>query len=341
MRPLLAMLAVSLTLAGCGPRVVSHPTPAGAGEAPQVVCLGYADVEGGLIEPRPDRPGRVVQVLVEEGATVPAGQPLLALDDTDARQEVARARAGVRAAEGRESLARQEARQHPERLKQLVSTLEATSSRLASARITLRRQEDLFSRNLVSKGDVDVAQEQVRELEASVEAARARLAEIRAIDPQVGVQVAAAEVEAARARLGQAQYTLDTCILKAPTAGVIVTLSARVGEVVGSPAAPAPVVLLPNRSFVVRAEIEQELVARVAPAMFAQVRDEMSGEGPWKGSVVRLGRLYVRRQHRTDPTQLVDVPTVECLVRLEPGHPPLRIGQRLRVSIYREAPTPE
>lgn len=323
---------------GCGSRPAGvRPVPTSP-DAPEVVCLGYADVEGGLIEPRPDRPGRVVKVMVEEGDTVTAGQPLLYLDDTEARQEVARARAGVKAAEGREMLARQDATQHPLRLKQLQSTLEATQSRLAGAKVTLRRQEDLFGRNLVSKGDVDVVREQVRELEASVEAARARSSELRAVDPQVGVEVAAAEVEAARARLAQAQYTLDSCVLKAPLAGSILTLSARVGEVVGQPGVSPPVLFCPDRPFVVRAEIEQELVSRVQPRMFAQVRDEMSGEGPWKASVVRVGRLYVRRQHRTDPTQLVDVPTVECLVRLEPGHPVLRVGQRLRVSIYRTPP---
>jgi multidrug resistance efflux pump len=276
----------------------------------------------------------VVRVLVGEGDDVKEKQELFSLDDVEAREEVARAEAGVKAAEVREAQARQDAKQHPDRLKVLRSTLEATSSRLAGARVSLRRQEDLYNRNLVVKGDVDLAREQVRELEASVEAAKARLNEAREVDPQLPVRAAAAEVEAARARLAQARHVLEGCAVRAPSAGFILTLAARPGEVVGQPGTAAPVLFCPARPFVVRAEVEQELAARVRAGQPARVRDEMAGAGPWQASVVRVGRLFSRRQHRTDPTQFVDVPTVECLVRLEPGHPPLRIGQRLRVSIY-------
>ncbi|MFO0844536.1 MAG: HlyD family efflux transporter periplasmic adaptor subunit [Gemmataceae bacterium] len=219
-------------------------------------------------------------------------------------------------------------------MEQLRSTLEATTARLAGARATLKRQEELLGQKLVSQGEVDVAREAVRELEASVAAAKARLSEASAADPRLAVEVAASEAEAARARLRQAEYALDQCVVRAPSAGTVVELSARPGEIVGQPGTAAPVRFQPDRPFVVRAEVEQELVSRVGPGQLAMVRDEMGGQGPWKGTVVRVGGIYARRKHRTDPTQFVDVPTVECLVRLESGHTPLRIGQKLRVSIY-------
>ncbi len=34
-----------------------------------------------------------------------------------------------------------------------------------------------------------------------------------------------------------------------------------------------------------------------------------------------------------EPFQLTDIRTVECLVVLDPGQPPLRFGQRVRVLI--------
>src|SRR5204863_5385475 len=110
--------------------------------------------------------------------------------------------------------------------------------------------------------------------------------------------------------------------------------SVRVGEMIGQPGQPAPVLFCPDRPLVVRAEVEQELVRTIRPDQPVQVRDDLAGEGPWPGAVARISRLYVRRQRRTDPTQFVDVPVAECLIRLSPGHPPLRIGQKLRVSIY-------
>lgn len=332
---LLLGCCTGLLASGCGTRTTAQTSAeANSSDAPVVVCLGYADVENGCAELRAERPGRVTQVWVQEGDEVQENQQLLALDDAEARQEVLLARAGVKAAQAREAQAQQEAKQHPSKLQQLKSTLQATSSRLAGARITLRRQQDLYSRNLISKGEVDLAQEQVRELEASVEAAQARLTELSVIDPRVGVQLALAELEAAQARLAQSEHALRARVLRAPSAGTVVTLTARPGEVIGQPGTPAPILFCPQRPFIVRAEVEQELVTRVAPKMPAQVRDEMSGTGPWPGQLDRIGRLYTRRQHRTDPTQFVDVPTVECLIRLDPGHPPLRIGQKLRVSIY-------
>lgn len=327
-------LILAALAAGCS-RTAAEPRPAPASaDAAEVVCLGYADVAGGVADLRPERPGRVVQVFVEEGATVKDKQDLFRLDDAEARQEVARARANLKAAEAREALAKQDVNQHPPRLKQFKATREATTSRLAGARIALKRQEDLFSRTLVTKAEVDLARETVRELEASVEAAKAKLSEAEAVDPKTAVEVAAAEVEAARARLKQTEQVLDQCVVRAPSAGTVLILAARPGEVVGQPGAPAPVQFQPDRPFVVRAEVEQELVSRVEPGMLALVRDEMAGAGPWKGSVARVGGMYSRRRHRTDPTQFVDVPTVECLVRLDSGHPPLRIGQKLRVSVY-------
>ncbi len=323
-----------LILSGCSNRKSTSREAPTSGDAADVVCLGTADVEGGVAELRPERPGRVIKVYVVEGAKVKENEELLCLDNEEALQEVARALAVVKAAQGRETQARQEAKQHPLRVQQMKSTLEATISRLAGARVSLKRQEELFQRNLVSKGEVDVARELVHELEASVEAARARQRELDAIDPQVAVSVAAADLEAARAQLKRAETLLDRCVLRAPSAGTVVVLSARAGEVVGAPGMPAPLLFQPEQPFVVRAEIEQELVARLEPGMLAMVRDEIAGLGPWKGEVVRISGLYARRKHRTDPTQFVDVPTVECLVRLHSGHPPLRIGQRLRVSIY-------
>jgi multidrug resistance efflux pump len=321
---------------GCGRSPVADgATEPPSADAPVVVCLGYADVEGGIAQLRPERDGRVVRVLVQEGDPVKEKQELLTLDDGEARQEVARANAHVKAASAREALAQQDAKQHPARLKQQRSTLEATTSRLAGARITLKRQEDLFSRNLVGQGDVDLAREHVRELEASVEAARAKLNEASAVDPQVAVKAAAAEVEAAQAQLAKAQHALTHSVLRAPSAGRILSVSVRPGEVVGPSGA---FLFCPDKPVVVKAEVEQELVARLTEGQPARVRDEMAGTGPWKGTVVRIGQLYSRRQHRTDATQFVDVPTVECLVRLDPGHPPLRIGQKLRVSIYAQPP---
>ncbi len=298
-----------------------------------VVCLGHVDVEGGLVRLAPRLQGRVKEVAVEEGDSVRAGKVLVRLDDGEARQAVAVARAGLHAAEARLAQARQDEGLRRPRLAQLRSSLKAVEHRLAGARSQLKRQEHMFAQKLVGPFEVSAAREQVREVESLAEAARARLAEAEVADPALAVRAADAEVEAARARVGQAEQALRGLEVRAPSAGRALTVSARVGEVAG-PGGEAAVLFCPDRALVVRVEVEQELVARLGPGQAAEARDELSGAGPWPGTVVLVGGLYSRRLSRTDPTQLSDVPTVECLVRLTGPRPPVRVGQRLRVAFF-------
>jgi hypothetical protein len=62
--------------------------------------------------------------------------------------------------------------------------------------------------------------------------------------------------------------------------------------------------------------------------------------GPtWRGRVSRISDWYTdRREIAEEHLQLRDVRTLECLISLEPGQHPLRIGQRVRVTIKRAEP---
>jgi hypothetical protein len=65
----------------------------------------------------------------------------------------------------------------------------------------------------------------------------------------------------------------------------------------------------------------------------------MNPEWSWPGRVSRVGDWYA--DSPTIPRRLArftDIPTVECLIALDPGHPPLRIGQRMTVQLLRSSP---
>ncbi len=323
-----------LTLvAGCSATVADPPSMHPLDEVPRVVCRGFADIEGGLAALRPEQSGRVVAISCREGQDVKSGDVLLRLDDASARQEVAVAGANVESALAKLAQAEQEAKQHPARLTQRRATLAAMASRLAGSRVTLKRQEELFDKRLAGQADVDVSREQVRELESAVESARAQLTELSGIDPRLPARSAVAEVEAAKARRAQAENGLTRCLVKAPSAGAVAAIGLRVGEIAG-PAGPGAIEFRPEGAWLVRTEVEQDLAAEIQPGQPVRVRDESAGAGPWKGHVERVGQVYQRRRTPPDPTQFTDVPTVEVLIRLDAGHPPLRIGQRLRVSVY-------
>ena len=122
--------------------------------------------------------------------------------------------------------------------------------------------------------------------------------------------------------------------LKAPHAGTVLRVAVAAGEVVGGPSGKPAVLFCPNRPLVVRVEVEQEFLGRIVVGRPAHVEDEVNSSNVWGGRVTRIAGWYSqRRTILAKPGQFKDVPTVECLIALDPGHPPCRIGQRVQVRI--------
>ncbi len=82
------------------------------------------------------------------------------------------------------------------------------------------------------------------------------------------------------------------------------------------------------------AEVDQEFADRVKVGQTALVKDDARTGASWHGKVQRVAGWYERRRpNATDPSSFTDVRTVECLITINPGQAPLRIGQRMRVLI--------
>jgi multidrug resistance efflux pump len=165
-------------------------------------------------------------------------------------------------------------------------------------------------------------------------AEREKLAELNAVDPELVVRKAQAEVKLARTRRDRAQHQLEECTLKAPSAGTVHRITVGAGDIViGNPSQPV-VRFCPDETPLVRAEVNQEFAGRVKVGQTAQIRDDARAGANWRGKVRRVADWYERRRPDTeDPSSFTDVRTVECLISLDSGQPPLRIGQRMRVMI--------
>jgi HlyD family secretion protein len=112
--------------------------------------------------------GKVVEVLVDQGDRVTAGQTLARLEEKDFRDAVSVARAQC----------------------------DQARAELAKARADLERQHPLLSSGLVSKADFDVydaaervAEAKVKNAEAACGVARAKLADTRIISPASGLVI--------------------------------------------------------------------------------------------------------------------------------------------------------
>lgn len=136
--------------------------------------------------------GKVVDVLIEEGVRVEAGQELARLDDTNVRTSLALAEAQLQSSH---------------------AALEEIRVRLAEAERDFRRQADLFKGSVASQADYDRA-------ESTLLALRARLAQ------------QSADVTVAERSAGIWRQQLDDTIIRAPFAGIVTSKNAQPGEMI-------------------------------------------------------------------------------------------------------------
>jgi len=136
--------------------------------------------------------GKVLDVLIEEGHPVKAGQILAHLDDTQARASLNLADAQLAAAQ---------------------KGMAEDQAKLAQAEVTLRRREALLKEQVVGKAEVDDAQ-------SIVDSTRARIAYSQ---QQIGVSQRQVELQ---------KTMLDDMIVRAPFSGVVITKDAQPGEMI-------------------------------------------------------------------------------------------------------------
>jgi len=136
--------------------------------------------------------GTMLDVLIEEGEHVEAGQVLAHLESTAQRAALAQSQAGFKAAQ---------------------SQLTLLQAQLGQSKRDLSRAQDLIGRKLVSLQAVEIASTQVETQSAQIDSQRR-------------------QIELAKAAVDGAQVQLDYCTVRAPFAGVVIAKAAQPGEIV-------------------------------------------------------------------------------------------------------------
>lgn len=314
---------------------------AGPGNTHVVVCVGHVDTRKGTQLLLPAQSGRVVRVLVNDNDEVEEGAVLLELEDDLYRAQEREARADLEAAE--------EMLKTAEKFKgiktgdndtsfaraQQLAAIEGAKIQLGIAQRQLQKAEDWAKREQVGANDVKMAEDAVKGKEVALKAEQAKLEEL---DAKLGSAVVAAAkaVDGKRAQLEKAKLAVKECKLFAPCKGKVLRVTVNTGDLVGPQAKERVVVFCPSGPRIVRAEVEQEFVAGIAKGMVATFQDDSTAEGNWHGKVVDISDWFsLRRSVLPEPTQFHDVRTVECIIEIDPDQPPLRINQRVRVTIGR------
>ncbi len=316
-------------------------------EATSVHASGVVDVLTGVRNLVPGVPfGKVVEICVNEYEAVKAGQPLVKLDDTQARnslleaeQALVRSRAALQDAKDK---AQKLIAEHDFKVVQARGALETANVQLESARKQWEHAKKYAGTTVQGEAQLMQAEAQVMLARKAVETARAALDKLLVIDPQVKLTEHEEAIKEAELKLRSAKQALDAFVIRAPVDGHVFDINYQVGGPAPLPPtdgnASRALIFCPLGDLIVRAEIDEENALLVQPGMRAVItRQTASGKITVTGRVERLASYMQRRRSNVlDPATYSDTRTRECLIRLDPeSKVPLLINMRVAVRIDR------
>jgi HlyD family secretion protein len=244
---------------------------------------------------------RLVEVLVDQGDRVKAGQLLARLDDAEIKQQVAIAEATLVAA-----------RQSAERVSADLARSEAV---LAQARLNQKRLMGLLATNAVSQTDTDKAVEALQVAEADLKRSHAAIAE------------AQGQVLVAEKTLLYRKEQMAFAQIHAPYDGLIIRRDRDPGDMLVPGGALMEIISLDE--IWVSAWVDETAISKVAAGQLARIVFRSESDKNYPGVVSRIGRETDRETREF----LVDVRVNELPKNWT-------IGQRAEVYIQTEQVRP-
>ena len=260
--------------------------------------------DGQNISIYPEVSGTVKALLVQEGATVKAGTPILQIEDT-----VPRATAGQQRAQAQSALATLSALRAQPR----AEALAVTRAQVAQAEAGLKTSQDQYDKQQrsqaieprsVSREAIDNARNGLNAAQATLEVARRQYALTKAGAWRYDIENAQAQYSALGKAAEASEALLQKYTLRAPVDGVVLAVNAAVGSYVSPQGiynsytqAMAPVLLMGGmpESYQVRCYIDEILIARLPSP------DRIVAQMSVRGSDVKLPLEFVRVQPYVSP----------------------------------------
>lgn len=175
-------------------------------------------------------PGRILEVLVDEGDRVEKGQPLAKLDVDLLRQQKEQAQAALDAEKA--SLLKLERGYRVQEIAQARAAVSEAVASAENAEINLKRVAGLRKSNAISQRELDNTRAAEQEARARLKSARDNLDMLLSGYREEEVLAQKARVEQAEAEFKRASIHLDDGVLFAPQKGIILTRAREAGAIV-------------------------------------------------------------------------------------------------------------
>lgn len=231
-KPVLLLVVAAVIGVGAyyGYQAVFHPgLPAG-------IASGNGRTEAVEIDISTKIPGRIKEILVDEGDFVTAGQVLARMDTEQLEAQRRQAQAQLQRAVIGVDTAKSLVTQREAEQRAAAAVINQRKAELDSATRRLARSEQLVKTNAVSQQVYDDDRAAAQGAQAAVAAAEAQLAATTAgINAAKALVVdAQAAVEAARAAIDSITADIEDSVLKSPRAGRVQYRVAQPGEVLSA-----------------------------------------------------------------------------------------------------------
>ena len=244
-----------------------------------------------LVNISADTPGRVVNLAVNEGDRIKKGQFLLQIDPRSLRTRVDSGTASMQAAQMS--------------LDQMRQAVETARVQLQQAQQTLKRQQDLWTRQLTTREAFEKATNDVKAAESALQERE------HAADAQ------GSRIKQERAGLDNARYDLSKVRIESPIDGIVTRRNIQEGEtaVVGTMNNAGTVLLTLAEMSVIQAEVEvdETNIPSVQFGQQAKISIDAIPDRTFKGHVTEIGNSPIQATGTANTTQATNFKVVVVL----------------------------
>ncbi|MEP7308489.1 MAG: efflux RND transporter periplasmic adaptor subunit [Acidobacteriota bacterium] len=255
-----------------------------------------------LVNISAETPGRVVDLAVNEGDRVKKGQFLLQIDPKSLRSRVDNQEASLQAAGAS--------------LEQLRQSVETARVQLDLLKQTLKRQQDLWARQLTTRESLEKAENDVRGAESGLQE---RIKTVTTQDSRIMQE---------RATLDSARYDLSKVRMESPIDGIVTRRNIQQGEtaVTGTMNNAGTVLLILADMSVIQAEVEvdETNIPNVQIGQLGKISIDAIPDRTFKGHVTEIGNSPI--QTTTAGTTGTQATTFKVVVVLDEVVPDVRPG---------------
>lgn len=241
----------------------------------------------------PKTGGRVEELLVDVGDRVEAGQALIRLEAVEAEAQVRQAEAALAAARAQRD--RLIAGPTAEELEQVRAAVRQARLQFESAERELKRIEELYTKGGVSTQTYESTRTQAALAEAALRSAEARLQALEVGPRREDIEAAEAQVLQAEASLALARTQVANATVRAPFAGVVSQRNAEVGALLSPGVVAVTVADLEELKIVLR--VPGREVLRLRPGILVPVTVEGLPEESFQGRIHQIDPVADPQSH--------------------------------------------